>query len=584
MYVIKSVDNKNKMKLSNLKTKTKLNLCVFAMVLSFSLGSLYMLYQIRRIARAGNAMSLANQSETYFSRARLHFNNYCATFSEGEFTSGSLYLDSMHTELDALDEILYASHNREAIDREEAMRSSLQNYEQNVVELKQLVGVVEKAVAASRDDIELYMGAVMADASLGNEVTSLSFLAARDALLSLERRDIPTLEAAIAHIARLEKRSLPSTLSTHLLQLKKDLLSVANAGGPVLANIQKSQVEMERMASYFADASMQFSAVHHDVERSALLFSAIFWIGILVVALVCAQLVGNFVVGQLRRLLTLLESCASGDFTFRLSTDEKLSKDEFGALTRAVDTMVSKIREIVRGIQTGAVNVADASGQLNVASQRISQGSNDQSASTEEVSSAMEEMAANIEQNTDSAIQAKSLSRMMEQHITEVSEGASEALGSVRSIHEKISIVSEIARQTNILALNAAVEAARAGEHGKGFSVVASEVRKLAERSRDSANEISSLSLSALSTTETAAGKLQAVLPDVHKTAHLVEEIATASSEQKTGVDQINMAIQSLNGVVQSNAASAEELATSAEELNAQADILRDATNFFRIA
>ena len=572
------------MNISNLKTKTKLNLCVFVVILSFSVGSLYMLYQIRRIARAGNAMYLANQTEANFSRARLHLNDYCSTFNEEKFTEGRAYLDSMHDILDQLDQIIYGSGNVTAIEREEAMRTSLKNYQENFAELHQLVEVVTKAVSVAQEDIETYMAVVLSDATLGNEITSNSFIMARDALLSLERRDIPTLQAAVARMERLEKRGLPLRLSEPLLQLKKDLLAVASAGEPVLANIHESQLETGRMASYFAGASSQFAAVHNEVENQALLFSIIFWLAILIVAFAASQVIGNFVVRQLRRLLGLLEGCAAGDFSFRLSADIKIYKDEFGDLTRALATMVDKVRTSVQDIQSGAANVADASGQLNAASQRISQGTNDQSASTEEVSSAMEEMAANIEQNSDSALEAKSLSRMMEQHISEVSAGASQALLSVRAIHEKISIVSEIARQTNILALNAAVEAARAGEHGKGFSVVASEVRKLAERSRDSANEISDLSLNALTTTETAAGKLQAVLPDVHKTAHLVEEIATASSEQKTGVDQINVAIQSLNGVVQSNAASAEELATSAEELNAQADLLRDATDFFRIA
>ena len=173
------------MNISNLKTKTKLNLCVFAMVVSFSVGSLYMLYQIRRIARAGNAMSLANQSEAYFSRARLHLNDYCATFSDEKYSVGRSYLDSMHLVLDELDEILNASANRQAIERGQALRATLKNYEQNFDELYGLATEVGKAVAASQEDIEVYMAAVMGDASLGNEITSLSFLTARDALLSL---------------------------------------------------------------------------------------------------------------------------------------------------------------------------------------------------------------------------------------------------------------------------------------------------------------------------------------------------------------------------------------------------------------
>ena len=195
----------------------------------------------------------------------------------------------------------------------------------------------------------------------------------------------------------------------------------------------------------------------------------------------------------------------------------------------------------------------------------------------------MEEMAANIDQNAENALQTQNIARVMEEKITTLGVFSQNSLGSVQSITEKIAIISEIASQTNILALNAAVEAARAGEHGRGFSVVASEIRKLAERSREAASEIETYSSRSLADTRNAAQGLEDVLPEVKRTAQLVYEIASASQEQRQGVEQINTAIQQLSEVIQQNAAASEEMATSAEELNSQAEAMKTACEFFTI-
>lgn len=567
------------MNLSNLKTKSKLNLCVFIMLLGFLLEAAYMLYQIQRIATAGEAMSQANAAETHFFRARTSLREFCASFAEKDYKQGKSYIDSMLQRLDALDAVVSSG---EAAVRSSALRENVSKYVQGADELYGLSKEITAAVTKAQESIDHYMSFVIDDTSLSSELLMQSFLTAREGILCLERRDIPSLNKALQSIASIEKKPI-GRLYEPLQALKKDLIVVREKGTLVLDNIADAQVQTAQVSEHFAEMVKYFIDVHNVSERKAVMISIILIVVALLISIISSQLVGNYIVKQLHHTLSLLQHCSCGDFTFKIDMDQQIYNDEFGELTIALDVMVEKIRDTIHEIQTGAANVADASAQLSDASQRISQGTNDQSASTEEVSSAMEEMYANIDQNSDGALEAKSLARMMEQHITDLSSRVSDSMTSVQTIHEKISIVSEIARQTNILALNAAVEAARAGEHGKGFSVVASEVRKLAERSRDAAKEISDLSIHSLTTTQTAVENLQSVLPDVHKTAHLVEEIATASTEQKSGVDQINVAIQSLNDVVQSNAASSEELATSAEELNAQADILRDATRFFKI-
>jgi methyl-accepting chemotaxis protein len=159
----------------------------------------------------------------------------------------------------------------------------------------------------------------------------------------------------------------------------------------------------------------------------------------------------------------------------------------------------------------------------------------------------------------------------------------SETVKAMKEIAQKISIIEEIARQTDLLALNAAIEAARAGEHGKGFAVVASEVRKLAERSQTAAGEISKLSGTSVEIAEKAGEMLAKLVPDIQKTSELVQEIAAASNEQNAGAEQINKAIQQLDQVIQQNAAASEELSSTAEELASQAEQLQVTMEFFKL-
>jgi methyl-accepting chemotaxis protein len=157
-------------------------------------------------------------------------------------------------------------------------------------------------------------------------------------------------------------------------------------------------------------------------------------------------------------------------------------------------------------------------------------------------------------------------------------------VSAMKEIASRISIIEEIARQTNLLALNAAIEAARAGEHGRGFAVVASEVRKLAERSQVAAGEISKLSTISVDVAEKAGTMLARLVPDIQKTAELVQEISAASKEQTTGADQINSSIQQLNQVIQQNAGAGEEMSSTAEELSSQAEQLQSTISFFKLA
>ena len=266
-----------------------------------------------------------------------------------------------------------------------------------------------------------------------------------------------------------------------------------------------------------------------------------------------------------------------------LSKENNNRGDELGKLSRALSQMSEKLKEVISTIYISSNHIAAASEQLSTTSQHLSQGASEQASSAEEISASMEQMVANIQNNTENAKQAELIALRSVDGIRKGYESTSYALSSMKRIAEKVSIIGDIAFQTNILALNAAVEAARAGEHGKGFAVVAAEVRKLAERSRLAAEEIDRITHDGVRIADEAGRLLSDIVPDIEKTARLVQEIAAASMEQNAGADQINSAIQQLNQVTQQNAAASEEMASGAEELNSQSQQLIDIVSFFDI-
>lgn len=262
---------------------------------------------------------------------------------------------------------------------------------------------------------------------------------------------------------------------------------------------------------------------------------------------------------------------------------ELKKRSENDDLMESLGDMVAKLKEIVREVQAAADGVATGGQELSATAQSLSQGATEQAASAEEISSSMEEMSSSIKQNADNSSQTEKIANKSASDAREGGKAVNETVVAMKEIATKISIIEEIARQTNLLALNAAIEAARAGEHGKGFAVVASEVRKLAERSQTAAGEISELSGRSVQVAESAGQMLTAILPDIQRTAELVQEISASSKEQDAGADQVNRAIQQLDQVIQQNASAAEQMASTTEELAGQAEQLKQTIAFFSI-
>jgi len=343
-------------------------------------------------------------------------------------------------------------------------------------------------------------------------------------------------------------------------------------GGLDKAISQIIDIEGARMDTADDDAEVQYGASR--TIMASLTGAA------LVISLIAAFWISRTISSGLNRANTAVREVAEGDLSKLVAITQR---DEIGDLLGHVNVMIERLRGVVGDAISASMNVSSGSQELSASSEQVSQGATEQAAAAEEASASMEQMAANIKQNADNAAQTEKIARQSAKDAEVSGEAVNRAVGAMRTIAEKIGIVQEIARQTDLLALNAAVEAARAGEHGKGFAVVASEVRKLAERSQSAAAEIGAMSSDTVKAAQDAGEMLSRLVPDIRKTAELVSEISAACREQDIGASQINEAIQQLDKVTQQNASASEEMASTSEELAAQSEELQTSIAYFRV-
>lgn len=353
-------------------------------------------------------------------------------------------------------------------------------------------------------------------------------------------------------------------------------------------NVIEKDIELNRRGAEQASADAATS-FHVTLLLTSVLVGVAVALGV-----AAAVLITRSITVPIRRSVDIAETVARGDLTSRI---DAYGKDETSQLLRALRHMNERLADVVARVRAGSENIATASAQIAAGNTDLSQRTEEQAASLQETAASMEELTATVKQNTENAHQGNSLATSASEVavrggevVRKVIETMHDISSSSAKVAEIISVIEGIAFQTNILALNAAVEAARAGEQGRGFAVVAGEVRTLAQRSATAAKEIKDLigdSVSKVSVgsglVEDAGRTMQEVVQSVKRVTDLMGEIASASVEQHTGIEQVNTAVMQMDEVTQQNAALVEEASAAAQSMAVQSGSLRELVAIFRL-
>jgi methyl-accepting chemotaxis protein len=571
------------MKIRDLKTRTKLRLGFGLISLLTFLVFLAGYFGIQKIALKEKAMEQFGESRAQYNLARYYSRTYAVT-KKIEFAD-----KARETLLDCIKSIeTLKSYNLsdKELNMADSMLLNIKQYQEYFIEtmnsnlqIGKLIPIANEVAQSLQSETE------SSKLSIYSPYIYYFNQARIYALNYLAYSKIESVDKALDNIKKAEEESPTHNESIHsilvkyeniLTDLKNEVTKLSEVESKIIPLGGIVTEEYNKLFDLTSDSSDKLVSFSNAVMVFHLL-------AILIIAFIIANFITRYFTNMLKKGVEYSQKYASGDLTFKLNESDLEIKDEIGDLMRSLAEMGNKLQDVVSNILESADKVSDASTQINKTSQQLSQGANEQASSTEQISSSMEEMVSGIQQNSDNATETERISTGAAIQMQEIADVTHKSAESVKAITSKINIINDIAFQTNILALNAAVEAARAGEHGKGFAVVAAEVRKLAERSKEAANDIIELSRISLNNSNESADKMSEILPNINKTARLVKEIAASSQEQNSGSTQINNAMQQLNQITQQNAAASEEIAANADELDSQAEHLKKAVSYFKI-